>query len=136
MIFKYTNWQAYSPFFEATEGLIGLKFPLEIETDSDHFYVCLEGLPQTSARTPRTTHVGICLLLTKAEILKNPRSFDDTIWPVNHSFSRLCQYHREQNWILNTFFQNLSISHGLARFLSRLITNLVVLRRKITRNRR
>lgn len=34
--FNYTNWQVYSPFLKAT-GLFGLKFSLELETNSDVF---------------------------------------------------------------------------------------------------
>lgn len=66
--FKNTNWQAYSPLFWGNK-IIRLKFSLGIDSSSDHLYVCLESLPQTSARTLKTTHMSRHLLS------KRPRPF-------------------------------------------------------------
>lgn len=92
VIFKYTDWQAYSPFLEETEGLFGLKSSSGIESNLDHLYVCLEGLPQISARTLLwTTHIIHNYHKAKAKISQTwefcrPSGLSATASPASVSF--------------------------------------------------
>lgn len=112
-------------FFQAT-GLFGLNFSLGIESSSDHLYVFLESLPQTSARTSKTTHMSMYLLSTKTKILS---ILGVLVLPLAGQPQLLVplDLRREQKWVSDpSRISVYTVVFPHVPFLSWVITNLVI----------